>query len=40
VFSIHDVVAIGAGGAPVSCLLGEGKLEPPSLLKALWNSSV
>jgi hypothetical protein len=25
---------------PESCLLGEGKPESPSLLEAMWNSSV
>jgi hypothetical protein len=30
VFSIHGVVVSGDGGAPVPCLLGEGRLKPPS----------
>jgi hypothetical protein len=36
----HGVVVTGAGGATVSCLLGEGRPEPPSLFEAVWNSSV
>jgi hypothetical protein len=34
------MVVTGAGGAPVSCLLGEGRLEPSSPLDAVWNFSV
>jgi hypothetical protein len=30
----------GAGRAPRSCLLGEGRSEPPSPLEAVWNSLV
>jgi hypothetical protein len=33
--SSHGVVAMGAGGAPVMCLLEEGRPEPPSLLEAM-----
>jgi hypothetical protein len=36
----HGVVAAGAGGAPVPCLLGEGSLKPPSPLDAVRNSSM
>jgi hypothetical protein len=39
-FSIHDVAVTGAAGAPVSCLLGEGRPKPPSLLDAMRNSLV
>jgi hypothetical protein len=39
-YSSHGVVVTGAGGALVSCLLEEGRLEPPSPLEAMWNSSV
>jgi hypothetical protein len=37
----HDVVVIGAGGAPppVLRLLEEGRSKPPSLLDAMMNSS-
>jgi hypothetical protein len=34
------MVAMGAGGAPVSCLREDGRLEPPSPLEATKNSSV
>jgi hypothetical protein len=37
---IHGVVVTGAGGAPVSRLLGEGRLKPPSPLDAVRNSSM
>jgi hypothetical protein len=36
----HGVVVMGVGGGPVPCLLGQGRLEPPSLLEVVWNSSV
>jgi hypothetical protein len=39
-FSIHGVVVMGAGEAPVPCLLGEGSLKPLSPLDAMRNSSV
>jgi hypothetical protein len=39
-FSIHGVVVTGAGRAPASCLLGEGRLDPPSPHDVVWNSSV
>jgi hypothetical protein len=39
VFFIHGVVAMGAGGAPVLHLLGEGRPKPHSPLHALRNSS-
>jgi hypothetical protein len=34
------MVVVGAGGAPVSCLLGDGRLDPPSPPEVVWNSSV
>jgi hypothetical protein len=34
------VVVTGAGRAPMPRLLGEGRLEPPSLLDVIWNSSM
>jgi hypothetical protein len=33
-------VVMGVGGAPAASLLGEGRLEPPPLLEAVWNSSL
>jgi hypothetical protein len=39
-FSIHGVVVTGMGRAPVPGLLGEGRLELPSPLDAVRNSSV
>jgi Fe-S cluster biogenesis protein NfuA len=38
VSSSHGRVVMGAGGAPISCLLGEGRLNPPSPLEDVWNS--
>jgi hypothetical protein len=38
-FSVQGVVVMGAGGAPVPCLLGEGRTKPPSLLDAMRNFS-
>jgi hypothetical protein len=40
VFSDHDMVVVGVGEAPMLCLLGEGRSNPPSPSKAVWNSSV
>jgi hypothetical protein len=40
VSSGNAMVVAGAGEAPAQCLLREGRLEPPSLLKAMWNSLV
>jgi hypothetical protein len=40
VFSRYDMVMVGAGEAPMPCLLGEGRSEPPSLPEVVWNSSV
>jgi hypothetical protein len=39
-FSNHDMVVVGVGEASVSCLRGEGRVSPPSLFEAMWNSSV
>jgi hypothetical protein len=39
VLSIHGVVAMGAGEAPVPYLLGEGRSKLPSPLDAVRNSS-
>jgi hypothetical protein len=39
-FSIHCVIVTGVGRALVSRLLGQGRLEPPSPLDAMWNYSV
>jgi hypothetical protein len=36
-FSIRGVVVMGVGEVPVSCLLGEGRAEPPSPLHTMWN---
>jgi hypothetical protein len=38
--SYHGGVVTGAGGAPALSLLREGRLEPPTSLEAVWNSSV
>jgi hypothetical protein len=38
--SSHGVVAMGEDRAPVLCLREEGRLEPPSPLGAMKNSSV
>jgi hypothetical protein len=38
--SSHGGVVMGLGRAPVSCLLEEGRSEPPSPLEAVWNSLV
>jgi hypothetical protein len=38
--SSHGVVVMRASGAPVSCLLREGRSEPPYSLEVVWNSSV
>jgi hypothetical protein len=40
VFSGHDMVMAGVSEAPMSCLLGEGTLSPPSLSEAVCNSLV
>jgi hypothetical protein len=40
VSSGNAMVVAGAGEAPAQCLLREGRLEPPSLPKAMWNSLV
>jgi hypothetical protein len=37
-FSVHGVVVAGVGEAPLPCLLGEGRPEPPSPLDAVRNS--
>jgi hypothetical protein len=39
-FSFQGVVVAGASGAPVLCLLGERRLNLPSPLDAMRNSSV
>jgi hypothetical protein len=39
VFSSHDMVVAGAGEAPTPCLLGEGRMKPPSPLEVMWNST-
>jgi hypothetical protein len=36
----HDMFVVGLGGAPVLCLLGEGRPILPSLFKAVRNSSM
>jgi hypothetical protein len=40
VLSGHDMVVAGAGEAPMSCLLGEGRSILPSPFEAVWNYSV
>jgi hypothetical protein len=39
-FSVHGVAVTGAGGAPVPCVLGEGRPMHPSPLNTMRNSSV
>jgi hypothetical protein len=38
-FSIQGVAVMGAGEAPMPRLLGEGRVEPPSSLDVMRNSS-